>query len=178
MAIDIIPIREEHIPSFHTTIDVVAREHLYLAMLQAPPIESMQAFVCRGIAAAYPLFVVVDGDRVAGWCDITPKERASMRHCGVLGMGLLPEYRGRGLGHRLMSKSLEAARAYGLVRVELTVRVDNLPAQALYRKLDFEVEGRNRRAMLVDGAFQDTFTMALLFDLGDKVSDAAGQATN
>ena len=96
-----------------------------------------------------------------------------MRHCGVLGMGLLPEYRGRGLGRPLMTRSLDAARAFGLARVELTVRVDNQRALELYRKLGFEVEGRNRRAMLVDGRFEDILTMALLFDLGDKVSDAA-----
>ena len=36
-----------------------------------------------------------------------------MRHCGVLGMGLLPAWRGRGLGERLMRQALEAARAFG-----------------------------------------------------------------
>jgi RimJ/RimL family protein N-acetyltransferase len=178
MPIDIVPFREEHIDSFHATVDVVAREHRYLAMLQAPPIDSMREFIGRGIGNGFPYFVAVEGDRVIGWCDITPKERATMRHCGVLGMGLLPEYRGRGLGRRLMNQALDAARAFGLARVELTVRVDNLRALALYRQLGFEVEGRNRRAMLVDGQFEDLLTMALLFDVDGKVSDAADQSTS
>ncbi len=177
MSIDIVPLREEHIESFHATVDVVAREHLYLAMLQAPPIDSMREFLGRGIANGFPYFVAVERDRVVGWCDITPKERATMRHCGVLGMGLLPKYRGRGLGRPLMMRSLDAAREFGLARVELTVRVDNLPAQALYRRLGFEVEGCNRRAMLVDGKFEDLLTMALLFDPDSKASDAAGGET-
>jgi RimJ/RimL family protein N-acetyltransferase len=178
MSIDIVPIREEHVESFHATVDVVAREHRYLAMLQAPPIDSMREFFIRGISSGFPYFVAVEGGRVVGWCDITPKERATMRHCGVLGMGLLPEYRGRGLGRPLMTRSLDAARAFGLARVELTVRVDNPRALALYRKLGFEVEGCNRRAMLVDGQFEDLLFMALLFDADGKVSDAAGKSTS
>ena len=89
-----------------------------------------------------------------------------MRHGGMLGMSLLPAWRGRGLGERLIRQTLEAARAFGFSRVELTVRHDNARAQALYRNVGFEVEGRKRRAVLVDGVFYDLVVMALLFDAG------------
>ena len=70
-----------------------------------------------------------------------------------------------GLGRRLIEPTLEAARAFPLARVELAVRADNERAIALYRKVGFEVEGRRRRAMLVDGVYYDDIIMALLFDL-------------
>jgi ribosomal protein S18 acetylase RimI-like enzyme len=79
-------------------------------------------------------------------------------------MGVLPEWRGRGVGRRLMERTLEAARAFPLTRVELAVRADNECAIALYRKIGFEVGGRRRRAMLVDGIYYDDIIMALLFD--------------
>jgi ribosomal protein S18 acetylase RimI-like enzyme len=176
MTIDIVQIREEHIEGFHAALDVVARERRYLAFLEAPPIESTRQFVARNIARNYPQLVVLDGDQVAGWCDVTPPERPSMRHAGVLGLALLPAWRGRGLGERLMRAAIEAARAFGLARVELSVRVDNARAIALYRKLGFASEGVRRRALLVDEAYHDLVMMALLFDEPGSVSDPADPA--
>ena len=63
-----------------------------------------------------------------------------------------------------MRQTLDAARAFGFSRVELTVRHDNTRAQALYRNLGFEEEGRKRRAILVDEVFYDLVVMALLLD--------------
>lgn len=49
-----------------------------------------------------------------------------------------------------------------LHRVELTVYVDNEPAQALYRKFGFETEGRLRDYAVRDGVFVDALSMARL----------------
>jgi len=54
-----------------------------------------------------------------------------------LGIALEPEYRGKGLGRRLMLAALEAARRYGYRQVSLTVHPEN-PAAALYRQCGFE----------------------------------------
>ena len=164
MAIDIVPIREDLIDSFHAALDVVCRERVYLAFLEAPPIEATREFVRGNISRGHPQLVTLEGERVVGWCDVTPMQRPTMRHCGVLGMGLVPAWRGRGLGDRLIRQTLDAARAFGFSRVELTVRDDNARAQALYRNVGFEAEGRKRRAVLVDGVFYDLIVMALLFD--------------
>ena len=53
-----------------------------------------------------------------------------------LGIALLPDYRGRGFGRRLMLAALEAARAYGYRQVSLTVHPQN-PARALYESCGF-----------------------------------------
>jgi ribosomal protein S18 acetylase RimI-like enzyme len=164
MSVEIVEVREEHIVGCHAALDVVAREHKYLTFLEAPPIESSRAFIRENIAQRHPHFVALAGDRVVGWCDVRPRERPVTRHSGVLGMGVLPEWRGQGLGRRLIERTLEAARAYPLARVELAVRADNTRAAALYRKVGFEVEGRRRRAMFVGGVYYDDITMALLFD--------------
>jgi ribosomal protein S18 acetylase RimI-like enzyme len=164
MSIDIAPVREEHIEGFHAALDAVSRERDYLAFLEAPPIEEVRAFVARNIARGYPQLVALDEGRVVGWCDVLPMDRPIMRHCGVLAMGLLPAYRGRGIGEQLMRQALSAARELGLSRIELSVRADNTRAARLYAKLGFAVEGRKRRAFLVDGVHHDLVVMGLLFD--------------
>jgi len=163
-AVEIVPIREEHIEGFHHALDFVARERRYLAFLEAPPVESIRTFILDNIAQGYPQLVVLSGGEVVGWCDVLPKSRPVQAHVGVLGVALLPEFRGCGLGGRLMRQTLDAARAFGLHRVELTVREDNANAIALYKKLGFVTEGVLRNSIKLDGRYESQVLMALLFE--------------
>jgi ribosomal protein S18 acetylase RimI-like enzyme len=70
---------------------------------------------------------------------------------------------GRGLGRRLIRQTLDAARDFGLHRVELTVRESNTVAIELYRKIGFTTEGLQRNRIRVDGAYENQMTMGLLF---------------
>jgi ribosomal protein S18 acetylase RimI-like enzyme len=76
-------------------------------------------------------------------------------------MGLLPEYRGRGLGRRLATQAIESARQAGIERVELEVFASNQPAIALYRTLGFVIEGVKKMARKLDGTYDDNVLMAL-----------------
>lgn len=85
------------ISSLHRALDIVAREHRYLALLQAPPLEQSVAFYQGLIDGGFPHFVALGDDaRVIGWCDVSPVFGQSRAHIGVLGIALLPQARGRG----------------------------------------------------------------------------------
>lgn len=164
MTIQIRQIREEDIGSFHAAIDEVAREARYLALLEAPPLELATAFVRRNIEKGYPQLVALTDREVVGWCNIPPAAREVMAHVGDLFMGLLPPWRGQGLGERLLRESLAAADDFGYLRVELGVFASNTRAAALYRKAGFIEEGIKRRAILIHGVFHDEIIMARLRD--------------
>src|SRR4029079_1146191 len=100
--VEIVPIAQDHIESFHRSLDFVARERRYLSFLEAPPFESVRAFVLDNIKQGYPQLVAVSAGQVVGWCDVVPTPRPIYAHGGVLGMGLLPEFRGQRLGDRLI----------------------------------------------------------------------------
>jgi RimJ/RimL family protein N-acetyltransferase len=85
-------------------------------------------------------------------------------HGGVLGMGIVEEHRGKGIGEALIRAALAQARQRGMTRVELTVRADNERAIALYRKIGFADEGVKRKAIRVDGRYLDVRCMAVLFE--------------
>jgi ribosomal protein S18 acetylase RimI-like enzyme len=80
---------------------------------------------------------VTPQDVVVGWCDIVRLQHEGFRHVGTLGMALLPEYRGLGLGYLLAKETLDAARQLGIERVTLEVFASNARAIELYRKLGF-----------------------------------------
>jgi ribosomal protein S18 acetylase RimI-like enzyme len=162
-AIEIVPITQDHIDGFHRALDSVARERRYLAFLEAPPIEATRTFVLDNIKRGQLQFVALSAGEVVGWCDVTPMSRPSQAHRGVFGVALLPQFRGLGIGTKLIRSALTAARAFGLHRVELTVREHNTGAIELYKKEGFEIEGVQRDAVLVDGVYENVVCMAVVF---------------
>jgi ribosomal protein S18 acetylase RimI-like enzyme len=163
MIYEIKPIAEDHIPSFRETLDAVAREQKFLSLLEAPPLEQMRYFVLNNIKEGYPQFVVLVDKEIAGWCDVLPNSRKTVSaHCGTLGMGLLPKYRGQGIGRKLVERALDADLAFGFTRIELTVREANVNAIALYRNFGFETEGLHRKAVRIEGRYENTLSMAFV----------------
>lgn len=158
----ILPTSEQHFSSLYQALDIVAREKKFLVFLQAPPIDEALAFFRNIVANDSCQFVALEAEQVVGWCDILPTHGEARAHVGTLGIALLPEARGKGLGARLMETTLAKASAKGLTRIELTVRTDNRNAKALYERFGFCVEGVQQRSMLIDGAYHDAYAMALL----------------
>ncbi len=137
----IVPIGKEHLRGFHAALDRIAREGRYLAMLQAPPLVRTRRFVLDSLRQGAVHVVALAGRDVVGWCDLRPKSAATQRHSAVLGLGVVAEYRGQGVGTRMLAMTLEMGDARGIRRAELVVRADNAPAIALYRRFGFEVGG-------------------------------------
>ena len=158
--VEIVPISERYIEGYNRCLDAVARERRYIGFVEGPSLESSREFVLSNIHEGVPQFVAVKGDEVVGWCDISPGKREGFTHCGTLGMGLIRGYRRRGIGTRLMERTMEAAKARGVERVELEVYASNAPAVSLYEKRGFVHEGVKRRARKLDGIYDDILIMA------------------
>ena len=97
----------------------------------------------------------------AGLHPVGPSPRR--RHAAVIGISVISEAQGRGVGTALMHALCDYAdRWMGLLRIELSVYDDNARAIALYRKFGFELEGRHRGYALRDGRYVDSLSMARL----------------
>lgn len=151
---------EAHLAGYHRCLDVGARERRYFGLVEAPPIESSKAFVSGILTGGGVHMVVIDRtDQVVGWCDIMRHTRAGFEHGGRIGMGLLPEVRGRGLGELLLIAVLDAAREKGMERAELEVFSSNTAALSLYRRVGFVEEGRKLDSRRLDGRSDDDVLM-------------------
>jgi len=171
MQIQIKPIASGHIVGFHTAVDAVAREGECLVMTEAPAIASTRRWFEGNIEKGVPQYVAVEtdgGGGLVGWCDIIPDAQPGFEHCGRLGVGVLMSHRRKGIGRRLVSKTVEAARVFGLTRVELEVFSFNQSAIHLYREFGFEHEGCRRRARAIRRGrsleYDDVLIMGLLFN--------------
>lgn len=107
--------------------------------------------------------VATVGGEVIGNIGLEQYARVRRSHCASVGMAVASAWQGKGVGSLLLAAALEVADNWMNVhRVELGVYADNEPAQALYRKFGFEVEGRQRDHAVRDGVFVDTLNMARL----------------
>lgn len=155
-------IAEADAEGFRQAVGIVASERIYIRLTEAPAAEAAAAFVRSNIANGNPQFVAEHDGEIIGWCDVLRSSYEAERHCGSLGMGIIPGWRGHGVGHQLIAASLSAADAAGISRVELTVNADNERAIRLYRKHDFVEEGRMRNARFLEGRYCDVLVMGRL----------------
>lgn len=158
----IIPMTEAYIESYALALDSVARERQYIGYLEGPPIEEVARFVKHALQSEWIYYIAVLNDTVIGWCNIGYPNRPIYAHVGKLGIGIIQAYRSQGIGRALMKIAIEKAKAKGLTRIDLSVRSPNKPAIALYEKMGFVHEGVHKNAILMDGVYEDEYSMGLL----------------
>ncbi|MDH0867846.1 GNAT family N-acetyltransferase [Mitsuaria sp. GD03876] len=110
------------------------------------------------------VLLAFDGERLVGSAGLHPVgPQARRRHAMMLGISVHPDAHGRGVGSALMDALTRQADDWlGVLRIELTVFVDNAPAIRLYERFGFETEGRLRAYGLRGGRYVDVLTMARL----------------
>jgi len=75
----------------------------------------------------------------------------------IVSIAVMPEHRRRGIGQALVTKALEGMRLYNAKQAFLEVRVSNMPAISLYKKLGFKVT-RTIHGYYSDG--EDAYVMS------------------
>lgn len=112
------------------------------------------------------LLVALDGERIIGAGNIRADFEERTEHIGEVGICLLKEYWGLGIGSYLLEEMILWAENSGVIRrLELRVQVDNLRAVALYKKMGFCMEATlSRGAKLKNGELRDVYFMSRLID--------------
>ncbi len=147
----IIPAQRRYCAGHARTLTYVAEEGKYLSRNTGFSETDTAAFYeyCR--VNNFPQLLVVDSqDEVVGWCDIVTREEYPAR-IGFIGVGLMPEYRGRGIGGEVMTTAMAMAKECGFNEIRLDCRRSNTRAIALYKKLGFRRAATMRSALVIDG---------------------------
>jgi ribosomal protein S18 acetylase RimI-like enzyme len=89
---------------------------------------------------------------IAGHVDLRGRSEAlAAAHRCLLGMGVAPGWRARGLGARLVAEACAQAQALGLAWIDLEVLAANAPARRLYARCGFVQTGEIVDMFRVDG---------------------------
>lgn len=159
--VEVVYADERYFKSFYEALAAVAKERIYIEMLEPPRFEDVAAFQKGLIQKNGPIFYAVENDKVVGWADIFPEDNPRLAHRGSLGMGILPDYRNKGLGQKLLAKAIEKAKEFGLEKIELNVYTSNVNAIKLYRKMGFTEEGLIKKYRKLDSRYFDCLVMAM-----------------
>ena len=97
---------------------------------------------------------------LVGYLQAIGREAKRIRHVISVNVGILQEYTGKGIGGRLFAELESWAGKKGIRRIDLTVMESNIPAQKLYHRLGFVVEGIKRRSMRIGETYVDEIFMS------------------
>jgi RimJ/RimL family protein N-acetyltransferase len=102
-------------------------------------------------------------DKLLGCTGFERETRAKQRHKGkVIGMYVIPDARGTGLGRKILAALLsEAEQLKGLEQIILSVTHSNEGARSLYLSMGFVSFGIERNAIKVGQNYYDKEFMAL-----------------
>lgn len=104
--------------------------------------------------------VAVVHNRIVGFsrCEGIYLKRFS--HKVEFGVGVLKDFWGYGIGKNLLKESISWADSNGIKKITLNVLETNDKAIKLYKKLDFEIEGKLiKDKILSDGKYYNTIIM-------------------
>lgn len=100
-------------------------------------------------------------EQIIGTAGLTIFANPRLRHSASVGIMVHKDYQDKGIGTALMNAIINIADNWlMLIRIELTVFVDNKKAIYLYEKLGFKIEGKKEKAAIRNGQYMDEFMMA------------------
>lgn len=119
-------------------------------------------FIEKMYSTADTMFICFVNAKIAGSCGLHGNTRKRIKHRITLGISVLKEYWGSGIGSRLMEEAINFSKNNGFKKIELEVRIDNSRAIKLYEKYGFEKEGEIRNYFYLNGKYYNCYLMGLL----------------
>jgi len=126
----------------------VEQEENYIESLSNSPTSAM-------------LVGIVDGKIICA-ANISAPKRERVAHNSSIGISVIKEFWGLGVGSHLMSALIDFAKSTGKLEIiHLKVRADNARAIALYEKMGFKNVGFFHKDNKIGGKYYDTMLMSL-----------------
>lgn len=102
-------------------------------------------------------------NQIIGFCDARSYTDIKRKHRATLGMLIHQNYRGLGLGMKLMEVLIAKIKQFaGIKIIELDVMTNNIPALKMYEKIGFKKGGIFPNAFILpSGEVSDNLTMLL-----------------
>lgn len=127
--------------------------------------KSQKAILANALSSENVQIIVLDVvgvEYLAGFCAGRRSNNVRDKHTLSVVIGIRQDYTGKGWGFSLITELEKWALKQGVIRLELTVMVNNTIAIALYKKLGFKIEGTKAKAVNLKSGYIDEYVMAKL----------------
>jgi ribosomal protein S18 acetylase RimI-like enzyme len=110
-------------------------------------------------------FGAFEKEELAGVVTLVKETKVKLKHkASIFAMYVSPDYRGRGIGKKLMAEVVKKAQEFDdTEQLQLSVVSTNQSAKQLYTSFGFTVYGHEKRALKADGIYYDEDHMVLFF---------------
>jgi ribosomal protein S18 acetylase RimI-like enzyme len=105
-------------------------------------------------------FVASTGNDIVGFCQIKRNIQDWSNHIGTLGISITKDYRGMGIGKKLIINSIAASKGIFEI-ISLDVISSNIAAISLYKKIGFDIYGIAPRFIKRSETYRDLYLMYL-----------------
>ena len=144
-------------------LDTQTRYMMYEPKERKTTVEQQVNIIENNKRSGNPIFIVEVDEEIVGFLGGRRGNFNRIRHSVYIAMGILEEYRGMGIGRRLMEELDSWAVKNNISRSELTVVCENERAVNLYESMGYKVEGRKKKSLVVDGKYLDEYYMGKLY---------------
>lgn len=153
--------RPEDAPSIIATINAICAEGLWLATERYVPTPKWERVLHQPDESPnYLLLVAEVSAQIVGWCRVFPYGLGDKsRHVADLGVSVLKEFRGRGIGKALVERAIEWARQQHYEKLTADLFSGNVRATRLFEKTGFRQTGVRYRQAKIGSAYLDEVLM-------------------
>ena len=110
-------------------------------------------------------FIALDPNsrKIVGACFFFARSEGRTRHRGEVSCGVDPDYLMRGIGTKLLKKTINKASKTSFERIEAEVAKGNTASIKLVERCGFKMEGIKREGLILDdGTYMDVYVYGML----------------
>lgn len=147
-------------------VDAVAQEGSYIEAETVAAILDYEGAINRHNDVMSRLFFVAEvtteeGDEIVGWVHLNLPEAEKLSHTAELTVGLVPDYRGRGIGDILLERGVRWSREHGYEKLYNSVPATNEGAIRFLEERGWETEAVREGHYKINGDYVDEVMMAM-----------------
>lgn len=157
------PARQADLKGLVTVMREVAEEDAYLTAETFVDLLDDEEVIFRNNNRELRMcFVAAVDDDVVGWAHLHSPNFAKLRHTAELTMGVLEEYRGHGIGSRLLEHGLKWAESNGYEKVYQNLPATNQDAVRFLEQHGWETEAIRKAHFKIDDEYVAEQQMAIM----------------
>ena len=138
----------------------ISRESDFIMFDPAITVERERELIGQYMSSRQDLFLVIEVDgQLVGLANLISKNHSRQSHVAELGLAIVKEYWGYGMGTVLMEEMIDFAKERDLKVLTLEVMTENQRALGLYHKFEFKEVGHLHKRVQIDYRYYDTLIM-------------------